>query len=131
MDLLAAAVEVVKQEPQMDVITVEIVQPDHIRIKTAHLFQETAGGRFRAEAGIVQEPSLQSVEPHFQLGANAHRGHIRAAAFIPAIGKEALVPLGNQSPALFRRDPPGAAVARHRVDKEIFHRLLFLLLIFS
>ena len=124
VDLLAAGAQVVKQEPQVNVVAVEIVQPDHIRVVFPQLPQKPAGGSLRAEARVVQHPGLEGMEPHLQLRTNAHRGHIRAAACVPAVGQKALVSLGHQGTALLCRDAPGAADARHRVDEKIFHGFL-------
>ena len=118
---LAAAAEVVEKKPQVDVVAVEIVKPDHVRVVFPDLGEEGLGGGVGAEASGAENAVPQSVEVVVQLGADGQGLHIAAALGLPAIGQQAGVSRRLELPGGFQHQLAGASGSRGDVDKQIFH----------
>ena len=118
---LAAEAEVVEEKPQVDVVAVEIVEPDHVRVVFPDPGEEGLGGGVGAEASCAEDAVPQSVEVVVQLGADGQGLHIAAALGLPAIGQQAGVSRRLELPGGFQHQLTGAAGSRGDVDKQILH----------
>ena len=118
---LPAVAQVRKQLSQVNVIAVNIVQPDHVRVVFPDPGKKPPGRPPGAEAGIVQQTAFRPVEPIVHGRTDAHRGNIAAICLFTAKGEHALMPLRHQPTALLRRDAPRAAKAGNGVDEQVFH----------
>ena len=118
---LPAAAQVSKQLSQVNVIAVNIMQPDHIRVVFPDQSKKPPGRPPGAEAGIVQQTAFRPVEPKIQGRTDAHRGNVAAICLFTAKGEHALMLLRHQPPALLRRDAPRAAKTGNGVDEQVFH----------
>ena len=118
---LAAAAEVVEEKPQVDVVAVEIVEPDHIRVVFPDLGEKGLGGGIGAEASCAEYAVPQSVEVVVQLGADGQGLHIPAALGLPAVGQQAGVSRRLELPGGLQHQLAGAAGSCGDVDKQVFH----------
>ena len=61
-NFLAALPQIVKQKANMDIVAVEVVQPDDIRVIAADPLQKSPGGGFGAKAPGAEQPVPQGVD---------------------------------------------------------------------
>ena len=126
-DFLPAGAKIAKQLPDVDVVAVDIVQPDHVRVIFSDPFEEGGGDSFGAKAAVIQHPAFQRVKLHIEIRTDSHRLDVLTVGFHPSVGEHTGMSLSIQLPAFVRRDAARAAVSGHHIDKQILHpaRLLF------
>ena len=117
VNLFPAGVQVGKQLSHMQVVAVQIMKPDHVRVVFPHPSEEFLRCLPGAKSRIVQKPAFQAMEPVVKIRADAHRGQAIAIGGHSSVSEHASVTLGGQRPALVCRNSAGAAVARRHVDK--------------
>ena len=122
-DHLAAFFQVRKQQFQVNIIPMNVVEPDHIGIVFPDPIQKLPGCLAGIEAMAVRQPVQHTVDPVIQRGSDAHSPDIVTARHLPAIGNGAFMSLLLQSAAGLRHDAAGTAHSCYRVDEEVLHTI--------
>ena len=128
-DLLTASAQIVKQQTDVDIVAVDIVQPDHIGIIGLHPIQKAAGSCFGTEAVVIQQTAADAMEFIIQGRSDPHGWNIVTVCLFTAEGEHTLVTFRHQLPALLCRDPSGTAKAGNGVDEQVLHGLASIMLI--
>jgi hypothetical protein len=71
-DPLAAGLQIKEEFFYVEIISVQIVQMDHIGVKFSDPFQEGAGGPFAAKSGSVHQSGLKAMDFVVNIGADPH-----------------------------------------------------------
>ena len=119
-DFLSTAAQVIKQKTDMDVVAVQVVQPDHVRIIFPDLTKKTGSGGPGAEAAGAKDSVGKRVKPIVPGVSNGHGGDV-AIHRLPPIGDAAGVALPLQLFTGGQDDSAGAAEAGYGIDEEVFH----------
>ena len=129
--LLAAGSQIGKQQTNMDIVAVNVMKPDHIRVIFPDPVQKMLGRRFGTKAMVIQQAASQAMDFIIQCRADPDRGNILTIGLFAAEGEHTFVTLRHQFPALFRRDSSGTAKTSNGVDEQVLHELASIVLIFS
>ena len=122
---LPGTVKIRKKFLKVEIVAVDVVQVNHVRVILVDPFQESAGSRLAAKAAVVQQPCAQRMHLHAHLRADANGvfpGVLRYR--FPAVCNFDLMPLGLQRGGKIRADPSRAADSTDRVDHQYFHQTL-------
>lgn len=119
-DLLPAAAQIIKQKSYVNIVPVQIVQPDHIRVIFPDLPEKTGCGCPGAEAAGAEDAVAEGVKPVVPGTSDGYGGH-SALCSLPPIGDAAGVALLLQPLTGGQNDSAGAAEAGDGIDKQIFH----------
>ena len=117
VNFFAAGFQILEQPLDVDVISMDVVQPNHVRVIGLYLLQKGACGALGAKAMAVEHTGLHTVQAVVQRGADGQRLNIVAIRLFPAIRQQACVPLRLQVAALLRRNASRTAYPGHRIDK--------------
>ena len=119
-DLLPAAAQIIKQKSYVNIVPVQIVQPDHIRVIFPDLPEKAGRGCPGAEAAGAEDTVAEGVKPVVPGTSDGYGGHT-ALRSLPPIGDAAGVALLLQPFTGGQNDSAGAAEAGDGIDKQIFH----------
>ena len=116
---MGAAFDPVKEHAHMDVVTMEIMQPQQLRVVAFRPFEKFPGGFLIGKAVVIQQTGAHSADLHPQIGANpVGKGLITLRHIaVPSIGDHCLVTLGGIFLRQGTHDLAGAANTADGVDQ--------------
>ena len=122
-NLFPTGAQVGKQLPNVEIVAMDIMQPDHIRVKFLNPFEKGDGCTAGTETAVIQQPAAQGMKFDIRIRADLHRLNIVTAGNHSSVGKHTGMSLRHQLPAFLSRNPSGAAIACDGVDEQVSHAL--------
>ena len=121
-DPFAGLLQIVKEQPHVDIIAVEVVQVDDVGVKLPYPLKEYGGGPAAGEACVVQQSGAGRVAEHIRCGADADGVFFRPfRQTIPGVGDFHFMPRFFQPGSQIGADAPGASRAAADVDHQNSH----------